>query len=428
MRARPTSYLLFAAVLVLLLAAFGCSRGQSDAQIANAVITRINSDAAVPTKQVRVSSANGVVTLSGIVASDSERTAAAADAGQVEGVRVVVNDLAIDQAAAPAAQLQAAQPPEVNTPAAAPTAGESRRIPERRAARRATTPRRKSEDEAMISFPKVPSPAPATSVTATSTPTPAPAPAPAATPVPVTTAAAPIPPPPPSPITVPDGTTVSVRMIDGVDTAHNQAGDTFRAVLDAPIMAGEKVAIPQGASILGRVAELKGAGHFTGKPQLALELANVSFNGRKYALQTNQYTREGSSRGSRTAKTVGGGAALGAILGGIFGGGKGAVIGAAAGAGAGSGVEAISKPQQIRVSPEALLSFRLENSVTVTPASSVTRASASNDSVYNDSTSASPTNTTSVDQSDQSIPPDQSNDDSRPVLKRRPPPPDNTPQ
>jgi hypothetical protein len=209
---------------------------------------------------------------------------------------------------------------------------------------------------------------------------------------------------------------LNIRMIDPVDTGRNHAGDSFRATLDAPISLGDKVVIPEGAEVVGRIAELKDAGHFAGQPQLALELASLSVNGRKYSLHTNQYTRQGVSRGSNTAKKVGSGAAIGAVIGAIAGGGKGAAIGAATGAGVGGGVQAASKPQQVRIESEALLSFRLESPITVTPVGAIQRHQNNSSASY----SAPPPDNYNdvVDYSDDS---NRSRDPSnRPVLKRRP--------
>jgi len=161
-----------------------------------------------------------------------------------------------------------------------------------------------------------------------------------------------------------------VRLIDPIDTEHSQAGDTFRATLKEPIMVDDEVVIPMGADVEGRIAELRSAGHFSGQSELALELARLTVNGKTYSISTDQWTKEGTSRGKRTAATVGGGAAVGAIIGAIAGGGKGAAIGAAAGAGAGTGVQAITKGQQIKLAAETPLLFRLESPLSVIPASS----------------------------------------------------------
>ena len=70
---------------------------------------------------------------------------------------------------------------------------------------------------------------------------------------------------------------------------------------------------------------------------------SITINGRSYLLTT-----AGSSKGStpgglgankRTAKYVGGGAALGAVLGALLGGGKGAAIGALVGGAGGAGAQ-----------------------------------------------------------------------------------------
>ena len=98
-----------------------------------------------------------------------------------------------------------------------------------------------------------------------------------------------------------------------------------------------------------------------------MELTKLIVNGRSYKLQTEEYVRQGSSRGKRTAETVGGGAAVGAIIGAVAGGGKGAAIGAATGAGAGTAVQAVTKGQQIRVPSEAVLEFQLRTPVKVSP-------------------------------------------------------------
>jgi len=86
-----------------------------------------------------------------------------------------------------------------------------------------------------------------------------------------------------------------------------------------------------------------------------------------YNIQTDQYHREGTSRGKNTAEKVGAGSVIGAIIGGIAGGGKGAAIGAAAGGGVGGGVQAATKGQQIKLPSETVLNFGLQSSLTVIP-------------------------------------------------------------
>src|SRR2546422_11622017 len=80
----------------------GCPRTRSDAEIASEIQSKINADSNIPTKQVTVGANNSVVTLAGMVYSDMERTAAANDASQVDGVKTVLNNLQVAPAAASA--------------------------------------------------------------------------------------------------------------------------------------------------------------------------------------------------------------------------------------------------------------------------------------------------------------------------------------
>jgi hypothetical protein len=346
------------ASVVLMIVALGlsaCTRARSDSQIATDVQGKIAADSNLPNKNITVQSANGVVTLSGNVGSDVERSAAANDAAQIPGVKTVVNNLQVNSAAAtPQPQPAAEQQPEQQEEQPATTASSRR-------SRRRETPRR---DTARTNPAETRGPGGAFPSSASNNGTSTTADNSSAVNIPTPAV---IPHQPPQPVTVPDGTQLTVRLLDALDSAQNHDGDTFHATVDSPITVDEKTAIPSGADVEGRVVSTKAAGKFAGKPELVLELTKISMNGRDYNLQTDQWSKSGPSRGARTAKTTAGGAAVGAILGGIFGGGKGAAIGAAAGAGAGAGVEGVTKAQQVHLPAETSLSFRLQSPITVTP-------------------------------------------------------------
>src|SRR5262249_17588068 len=141
----------------------------------------------------------------------------------------------------------------------------------------------------------------------------------------------------------------------------------FHATLDSPLAVEGETAIPSGADVEGHIVDLKSAGKFAGQSLLVLQLDRISSGGKYYNLQTDQYKREGSSRGKSTAEKVGAGAGIGAIIGAIAGGGKGAAIGAAAGGGVGGGVQAATHGQQIKLPPETVVNFALQSALTVTP-------------------------------------------------------------
>ena len=201
---------------------------------------------------------------------------------------------------------------------------------------------------------------------------PAAAVAPAAPPAPASPADAnvqpstqPVSPPTPVLQTIPAGTTLSVRLIDALDSARDQPGDVFRGTLNAPILVSGQIAVPAGARVQGRIADASQAGRFEGRSELGIELTRLIFNGRAYALHTRDVVRSTGGRGKGSAETVGGGGALGAIVGAIAGGGKGAAIGALAGGGAGAVVRGVEKRPTVRYPSETVLRFRLRGPVTV---------------------------------------------------------------
>ncbi len=176
-----------------------------------------------------------------------------------------------------------------------------------------------------------------------------------------------VPPQPAGPtVTFPAETRITIRTTSAIDTERNRVGDYFTATLEDPITMGSQVILPRDAEVKGRITQAKESGHLTGRNELALELTEVVANGRSYTLKTGEYLEVGSSRGKRTAATVGGVSALGAVIGAIAGGGKGAAIGAVAGAAAGTGVQLITKGETLKVPAETLLEFKLQAPLTVT--------------------------------------------------------------
>src|SRR5690242_11768455 len=120
---------LWAGVLSLSLIALGCNKigSRSDSQIASDVQNKILSDSNVPDKQITINSNKGVVTLSGSVSSDAARTAAAGDAAQIDGVKIVGNNLEVGGAttaantAAPTEPEPQPQPAQASEPTRATT-------------------------------------------------------------------------------------------------------------------------------------------------------------------------------------------------------------------------------------------------------------------------------------------------------------------
>ncbi len=324
---------LFLAALFVAALAAGCSSTQKDQALATDIKAKMFSDPQVKAANVDIAVKDGEATLSGEVPDDGARYEAFKIATDTPGVKHVVDKMVVQTAQA----VPAAEPSPVEPPVAPNPVHKARKY--------------HSDSNA----------------TSKHQPDPAPAPLPAASVQPEQPAAAAAPPPPPQPkrVEIPAGTSVRVQMIDGVDSSVNHAGEMFHASLVSPIVVDDQIVVPAGTDTYVKLVNAKSAGHMTGQSTLALELVRMEFQGKSYALASNEYTQTGSSRGKRTAETVGGGAVLGTLLGAVIGGGKGAAIGAATGAGAGGVAEGVTKGQQVRIPSETKLDFSLDQPVEV---------------------------------------------------------------
>lgn len=325
-----------------------------DQAITSEIQAKLFADPDLKTRDIRVSSSSGVVALAGSVNTELEKAAVENLAKQVKGVKQVTNGLIVSaSASAPAAA-------PVETAAAAP-APEPESAPVEKPKRQAK-PRRTESAPAMAKGSKPATPAesaaaPAEPAAAASTPA-ASAPA-AAVPEPAPVRQA-------EQITIPAGTTITVRMIDGIDSSQHRAGEEFAATVDAPVVVDDRVIIRRGADARVRLRLAASAGRMTGRSELEVELVGLAVGDQTYAVETSVVEKTGASRGKRTAATVGGGAALGGLIGAIAGKGKGAAIGAAVGAGAGTAVQASTKGEQVQIPPETKLDFALKAPLTVT--------------------------------------------------------------
>ena len=344
-------------VALVVALAIGCAKKVDDAALVTSIQSQMFSDAQLKDANLQVTSSKGQVTLTGTVSSTAAHLDAYKIVTQTAGVtsvndQVTVQEPQAAQAAPAPAPAEAQKPP-------AETKQERRR--EAREAREKKRHARPAAEEVAENVPQNPDPAPQP---APQDQTPPPPPEPAAAPTPAPTPPPPPPAPQPRPVRIDAGSTVTIRMIDGVDSSVNQPGEIFHASLDAPLVVGNEVVAPRGTDVYVRLVSASQAGKFNGKSELHLELIKLELHGQSYPLISSTYSLAGGSQGKSTAEKVGGGAVLGAIIGAIAGGGKGAAIGAGVG-GAGGGVYQATRGKKVKIPSETKLDFQLDQPVTI---------------------------------------------------------------
>src|ERR1019366_348064 len=184
------------ALLAIIGMALGCAQKTDDTKITSTIQSSFNADSGLQRKQLGVQSENGVVTLSGAVDTDAQRTAASKYAAAAPGVKEVVNNLQVGAGPAPAESAQAqASPAPQSASASAPA---DRPSPSHRRKHAASSDDSSNQNQSDS--------AGQMAQAGNSIPAAAPEPATPAPPAP------PLPPPPPQKVTIPSGTTLSVRL------------------------------------------------------------------------------------------------------------------------------------------------------------------------------------------------------------------------
>jgi hypothetical protein len=174
--------------------------------------------------------------------------------------------------------------------------------------------------------------------------------------------------PPPKPVMVPAGTTLNVRLTSGIDVDASQAGQSYKAVVDDPVMINGEIVIPRGAGATVQAVKVEQSGKMKGSDKITLKLNSIRFGGMVYEVTSAYVETKGKGEGKKTGRKVAGGAGLGAIVGGIAGGGSGAAIGAAVGGATGAAVSAGGE-EHLTLPAETRLQFQLTAAVSIKPGS-----------------------------------------------------------
>jgi len=160
------------------------------------------------------------------------------------------------------------------------------------------------------------------------------------------------------------GTEIKVRT-DTAIPAKPAANAKFTASVSNDVTdSSGAVVIPRGSRAT-LVAVPTGDGKDTN-----LDLRSVNVNGQRFLLEAQGKSSSGAPGGlganTRTAKYVGGGAAVGAVLGALLGGGKGAAIGAILGGAGGAGAQVYTGRNK-QLPAETELSYKLAQNLQMRP-------------------------------------------------------------
>jgi hypothetical protein len=170
----------------------------------------------------------------------------------------------------------------------------------------------------------------------------------------------------PPQLTIKPGTYITVRLNQFLSSDHNQPGDAFSATLVSPVIVDGVIVSDRGQTLGGKVTEAKKAGRVQGTSRLGIQLTDLPIvDGQQVPIQTSFFSRNGPTTVGRDAGAIAGTTALGAAIGAAADWGRGAAIGAGAGAVAGIVGVLLTRGAPTIIPPEAILTFRIEQPVTI---------------------------------------------------------------
>jgi hypothetical protein len=154
-----------------------------------------------------------------------------------------------------------------------------------------------------------------------------------------------------------------------VGSASSHPGDAVTARILDPVIVGERVALPAGSRVHGRVSDAvparKGLREKAGGLTLSFERVVTPIGAGASISET--LTRIGSGSGNKTAAAIGGGAAGGALLGRAIGGSsRKAALGSVLGGAIGTGIAAGMKGNDVDLPAGSPVSITLSRPLKIT--------------------------------------------------------------
>src|SRR5260370_30272935 len=119
---------------------------------------------------------------------------------------------------------------------------------------------------------------------------------------------------------IPNGTVLTIRMVDSADSERDTIGKTYKASVDEPVMdPNGNTMVARGANVVVKLVDDQQSGKIKGRTVLTLDLVSLNINGRDVEIDTTSVKEQSASRTARSGQVIGGTAALGAIIGAVAG-------------------------------------------------------------------------------------------------------------
>lgn len=180
-------------------------------------------------------------------------------------------------------------------------------------------------------------------------------------------------------LTIPSGTRVPLTLKHAISTKSTREGDAVYAETTFPVVANDRVLIPAGTYVQGRISHIQKAGRMNGRAEVLMHFTTLIYPSGYTVLlpgavenapgvdKTKIKDEEGTIRANgQTAEKVGtvaSTAATGTVIGAATNGGKGALIGAGVGGAVGTAIALLTRGNDVKMDAGTTLEMVIQRDV-----------------------------------------------------------------
>jgi len=181
---------------------------------------------------------------------------------------------------------------------------------------------------------------------------------------------------------IPAGTKVALALKQAISTKTAKEGDAVYAQTNFPVVIDERILIPAGTYVQGKISHIQRGGHVKGRAELLIHFTSLIYPsgytvmlpgavenvpGAEHATTKGsegkiQQDSDTGKKAETVAKTAGTGAAIGGLGTGTW---KGAGIGGGIGAGVGAAIGLLSRGGDVRLEPGTSVEMVIQRDVPV---------------------------------------------------------------
>ncbi len=180
-------------------------------------------------------------------------------------------------------------------------------------------------------------------------------------------------------VTIPAGTKVPLALKHAISTKSAREGDAVYAQTTFPVVLNDRILIPAGTYVQGKISHVQRAGRVKGRAEVLMHFTTLIYpsgytvvlpgsvenvpGADKTSMKDEEGTiRQDSQKGEKIG-TVASTAGTGAVVGGLSRGGKGALIGAGIGGGVGTAIAMLTRGNDVKLDAGTTLEMVIQREV-----------------------------------------------------------------